>query len=101
MRRIRLICIFLQVEPVQIICAKMFAGCTLIVNIISRVAVSNERLQKSANHPSLRSSLWSVRTKKMVITQNIGDSQTWCMKVCICSVAKTLCLKLYKKCPHV
>ena len=43
--RIRLICVFLQVEPVQIICAKlrMFAGCTLIVNIISRVAVSQER----------------------------------------------------------
>ena len=41
--RIRLICVFLQVEPVQIICAKLFAGCTLIVNIISRVAVSQER----------------------------------------------------------
>ena len=41
--RIRLICVFLQVEPVQIICAKLFAAGTLIVNIISRVAVSKER----------------------------------------------------------
>ena len=64
--RTRLICVFLQVEPVQIICAKlrMFAAGTLIANIISRVAVSKERRdKKSANHPSLSSPVVSANKK--------------------------------------